>query len=125
MKSGCVSGADKEESIPISGMAILVHLPSHELVKTVLNRLSVGGAILSSFSLIRLQMTRAAARLCEISTGIRGSCVFESGLSILAQLVRELHRGIYLNTLRETHDFPVCFPENAQSIYEPHASTSR
>ncbi len=48
-ETGCVSGADQEESVPISGMAILVHLPSRERVETVLDRLSVGGAILSQF----------------------------------------------------------------------------
>ena len=48
-ETGSISGGDQEEPIQISGMEILVILPSRERVETVLNKLSVGGAVLSPF----------------------------------------------------------------------------
>jgi PhnB protein len=48
-ETGSVSGGDQEEPLQISGMEILVILPSRDRVETVLNRLSEGGTALSPF----------------------------------------------------------------------------
>ena len=48
-ETGSISGGDQEEPIHISGMEILVMLPSRDRVETVLDKLSEGGAVLSPF----------------------------------------------------------------------------
>jgi PhnB protein len=48
-ESGGVSGADFEEDIKISGMEILVLLPSREKVEEILPKLAEGGTVVSRF----------------------------------------------------------------------------
>lgn len=46
---GCLMGADTEESVVISGMAICVVLPSPEVIKQISVKLAEGGTLVQEF----------------------------------------------------------------------------
>lgn len=46
---GCVTGADVDEPVVISGMAICVVLPSREVIEEIAARLAAGGKILQEY----------------------------------------------------------------------------
>lgn len=47
---GCIMGADVEESVVISGMAICVVLPSREVIEDISVKLAEGGRLVQSFT---------------------------------------------------------------------------
>lgn len=47
---GCISAADTEEPVTISGMCILVLFPSRDGIDEIALKLSEGGTLVSSFS---------------------------------------------------------------------------
>lgn len=47
---GCIMGADVEEPVVISGMAICVVLPSREVIEEISVKLAEGGTLVQSFT---------------------------------------------------------------------------
>lgn len=46
---GCIMGADVEETVAVSGMAICVVLPTRQVIEEVAEKLAVGGTLLQRF----------------------------------------------------------------------------
>ena len=47
---GCIMGADTDEPVEISGMAICVVLPSREVIEEISVKLADGGTLVQGFS---------------------------------------------------------------------------
>lgn len=46
---GCIMGADVQETVVISGMAICMVLPSREVIETICENLAEGGTLIQGF----------------------------------------------------------------------------